>query len=287
MASSIHASPTRRHRRLPAGLRAGGLLVVAVAAVAVVSLIWMPHDPDFANFEQRLAPPAAGHLLGTDHFGRDLAARIMAGARNALWVGMVAVGIGLSIGAALGIVAGYAGGRLDRALMTLLEALYAFPAVLLAMLLATAWRPGATSSMVAVGLATVPIFARLARAGVLSAKAQPYAEAARALGASGGRVLFRHIVPNILGPIIIQASLAMAAAVLIEAALSYLGLGTQPPTASWGRMLREAQSFMFLSPYPGLWPGLGIAITVLGFNLLGDGLRDWTDPRRRSLRWGP
>jgi peptide/nickel transport system permease protein len=168
----------------------------------------------------------------------------------------------------------------------LLEALYAFPALLLALLLATAWRPGATSSMAAVGISVVPIFARLARAGVLTAKAQPYVEAARAVGASGRRVLVRHVLPNILGPIIVQATLAMAAAVLIEAALSYLGLGTQPPTASWGRMLREAQSFMSLSPYPALWPGVGIAVTVLGFNLLGDGLRDWTDPRRRSGR-GP
>jgi len=192
------------------------------------------------------------------------------------------VGIGLALGAAFGVVAGYAGGWIDRTLMTLLEALYAFPAVLLALLLATAWRPGATSSMTAVGLAAVPIFARLARAGVLAAKAQPYTEAARALGASGARVLLRHIVPNVWGPIIIQASLAMAAAVLVEAALSYLGLGTQPPTASWGRMLREAQSFMFLSAYPALWPGVGIAATVLGFNLLGDGLRDWADPRRRG-----
>jgi peptide/nickel transport system permease protein len=271
-----------RRWRLPAGLRVGGLLVVVVVVTALVSLAWMPHDPDAADFLERLAPPSRGHVLGTDHFGRDLGARMMAGARNALWVGLVAVGIGLVAGAGLGVVAGYAGGWIDRALMTLLEALYAFPAVLLALLLATAWRPGATSSMTAVGLAAVPIFARLARAGVLTAKAQPYTEAARALGASGARVLLRHIVPNVWGPIIIQASLAMAAAVLIEAALSYLGLGTQPPTASWGRMLREAQSFMFLSPYPALWPGLGIAATVLGFNLLGDGLRDWTDPRRRG-----
>jgi peptide/nickel transport system permease protein len=263
-------------------LRVGGVLVLFVLGVAIFSLLWLPYNPDAADFLQRLAPPTAAHPFGTDHFGRDLLARMMAGARNALWVGLVAVGIGLTLGMVLGTLAGYAGGWIDRTIMTLLEALYAFPAVLLALLLATAWRPGATSSMVAVGLAVVPIFARLARAGVLTARVQPYAEAARALGASHSRVLVRHIVPNIMGPIIIQATLAMAAAVLIEAALSYLGLGTQPPTASWGRMLREAQSFLFLSLYPALWPGLGIAATVLGFNLLGDGLRDWTDPRRRS-----
>ncbi len=279
-----HRTSARAGWRLPVGLRVGGALVLAVIGVAVVGLVWLPQHPDAADFLQRLAPPSPQHPLGTDHFGRDLLARTMAGARNALWVGMVAVGIGLTLGVVLGILAGYFGGWMDRALMTLLEALYAFPAVLLALLLSAAWRPGATSSMAAVGLATIPIFARLARAGVLAARAQPYAEAARALGASDARVLLRHILPNITGPLIIQASLAMAAAVLIEAALSYLGLGTQPPTASWGRMLREAQSFMFLSPYPALWPGLGIAVTVLGFNLLGDGLRDWTDPRRKSLR---
>jgi peptide/nickel transport system permease protein len=285
--ASIHAArvPAQRpRRRLPLALRVGGVLVLLVIGVAVVSLIWLPFNPDAADFLQRLASPTAHHPLGTDHFGRDLLARMMAGARNALWVGLVAVGIGLTLGMVLGTLAGFAGGWVDRTVMPLLEALYAFPAVLLALLLATAWRPGATSSMVAVGLAVVPIFARLARAGVLTARSQPYTEAARALGASGARVLLRHILPNILGPLIIQASLAMAAAVLIEAALSYLGLGTQPPTASWGRMLREAQSFMFFSPYPALWPGLGIAVTVLGFNLLGDGLRDWADPRRQSLR---
>jgi peptide/nickel transport system permease protein len=269
-------------RRLPASLRLGGILVLCIIGTAVISLIWLPQNPDAADFLQRLAAPTSAHPLGTDHFGRDLLSRMMAGARNALWVGLVAVGIGLTLGVAAGVLAAFTGGPLDRTLTPLLEALYAFPALLLALLLATAWRPGATSSMVAVGLSVVPIFARLARAGVLTAKAQPYVEAARAVGAPGRRVLLRHILPNIMGPIIIQATLAMAAAVLIEAALSYLGLGTQPPTASWGRMLREAQSFMFLSPYPALWPGLGIAATVLGFNLLGDGLRDSADPRRRA-----
>ncbi|MDR7418682.1 MAG: ABC transporter permease [Armatimonadota bacterium] len=271
-------------KRLPPAMRLGGVLVVLIAATAVVSLLWLPQDPDAANFMVRLTAPTGAHLLGTDHFGRDLLSRMMAGARNALWVGMVAVGIGLAMGVTLGTLAAFSGGMVDRVVTPLLEALYAFPALLLALLLATAWRPGATSSMVAVGLSVVPIFARLARAGVLTAKAQPYVEAARAVGVSGRRLVWRHVLPNILGPIVIQATLAMAAAVLIEAALSYLGLGTQPPTASWGRMLREAQSFMFLSPYPALWPGLGIAATVLGFNLLGDGLRDWMDPRRRSQR---
>jgi peptide/nickel transport system permease protein len=261
-------------------LRVGGALVAAVCAVVVTSFVWLPHDPDAADFTARLAPPSPSHPLGTDHFGRDLLSRTMAGARNALYVGLVAVGIALSVGTALGVMAGYSGGWVDRVTSGLLEALYAFPAVLLALLLAAAWRPGATSSMTAVGIALVPVFARIARAGVLATKHLPYVEAARALGASTARLIFRHVLPNVAGPLVVQASLAMGAAVLIEAALSYLGLGTQPPTASWGRMLREAQSFLFLSPHPTLWPGVGIAATVLGFNLLGDGLRDWLDPRR-------
>lgn len=266
-----------------AALRVGGALVAAVCAVALVSFVWLPYDPDAADFTARLAPPSPRHPLGTDHFGRDLLSRTMAGARNALYVGLVAVGIALGVGATLGVVAGYAGGWVDRVTSGLLEALYAFPAVLLALLLASTWRPGATSSMTAVGIALVPVFARLARAGVLATKQLPYVEAARALGAATPRLIFRHVLPNVAGPLVVQASLAMGAAVLIEAALSYLGLGTQPPTASWGRMLREAQSFLFLSPHPALWPGAGIAATVLGFNLLGDGLRDWLDPRRTGL----
>jgi len=257
--------------------------VAATCVTALVSFLWLPYDPDAANFAARLLPPSPEHPLGTDHFGRDLLSRTMAGARNALYVGVVAVGIALGIGTLLGVLGGYAGGWVDRCLSGLLEALYALPAVLLALLLAAVWRPGATSSMAAVGMALVPIFARIARAGVLSVKHQPYVEAARALGASTSRLLVRHVLPNIAGPVIVQGSLAMGAAILIEASLSYLGLGTQPPTASWGRMLREAQSFLFLSLYPTVWPGISIAATVLGFNLLGDGLRDWLDPRRARL----
>lgn len=264
-------------------MRLGGALVAAVCTTALVSFLWLPYDPDAANFSARLLPPSLQHPLGTDHFGRDLLSRTMAGARNALYVGVVAVGIALGVGSVLGTLTGYLGGWVDRFVSGLFEALYAFPAILLAFLLAAVWRPGATSSMTAVGVALIPVFARIARAGVLSVKHEPYVEAARALGASTPRLLARHVLPNMAGPLVVQGSLAMGAAVLIEAALSYLGLGTQPPTASWGRMLREAQSFLFLSVYPTVWPGLGIAITVLGFNLLGDGVRDWLDPRRIRL----
>jgi peptide/nickel transport system permease protein len=214
--------------------------------------------------------------------GRDLLARVLAGAENALYVGLIAVGIGLLAGLALGVLAGFFGGWLDQILTVLLETLYALPALLVALLLAAIFSPGAATSMVAIGLAAVPAFARVARAGVLAVKAQPYIEAARALGMNNLRIMLRHVLPNILGPLVVQASLAFAASILAEAALSYLGLGTQPPTASWGRMLREAQSYQELSPYPVLWPGIAIGLAVLGFNLLGDGLRDWLDPRKSS-----
>ncbi|WP_371862075.1 ABC transporter permease [Meiothermus granaticius] len=240
---------------------------------------WLnPKDPN-ATSPDRLVAFSVVHPLGTDILGRDTLARVLAGAQNALYVGLVAVGIGLLIGLALGVLAGFFGGWLDQLLSVLLETLYALPALLIALLLGAIFTPGATTSMMAIGLAAVPAFARVARAGVLSVKAQPYLEAARALGMGNFRILLRHVLPNILGPLVVQASLAFAASILAEAALSYLGLGTQPPTASWGRMLREAQSYQELSPWPVVWPGVAIGLAVLGFNLLGDGLRDWLDPR--------
>jgi peptide/nickel transport system permease protein len=267
-------------RRLPLAVRIGGFIIVLVLLGMVAG--WLnPTDPN-ATGPDRLFPPSPQHPLGTDLLGRDLLARVLAGAQNALYVGVIAVGIGLSLGVLLGMLAGYFGGWIDSLLSFLLDSLYAFPALLLALLFAAVFNPGATSSMAAIGIAAVPAFARLVRAGVLSVKAQPYVEAARALGMGPARIIARHVLPNILGPLVVQASLAFAASILAEAGLSYLGLGTQPPTASWGRMLREAQSYQELSVFPVLWPGLAIAFTVLGFNLLGDGLRDWLDPRRQN-----
>ncbi|MCS7057687.1 MAG: ABC transporter permease [Meiothermus sp.] len=271
----------KRWRQLPLSLRLGAFLIGLVLLMALASSL-NPTDPN-ATTPNRLAPVfSQGHPLGTDILGRDTLARVLAGAQNALYVGLVAVGIGLSLGMALGVLAGYVGGWLDQALSVLLEALYALPALLLALLLAAVFSPGVTTSMVAIGLAAVPAFARVARAGVLAVRNLPYIEAARALGAGSGRIVLRHILPNILGPLVVQASLAFAVAILAEAALSYLGLGTQPPDPSWGRMLREAQSYQELTPYPVVFPGLAIGLAVLGFNLLGDGLRDYLDPRRQS-----
>jgi peptide/nickel transport system permease protein len=259
----------------------GSFLILLVLLMVLASSL-NPTDPN-ATTPSRLAPLfSPGHPLGTDILGRDTLARVLAGAHNALYVGLIAVGIGLSLGLLLGVLAGYWGGWLDQILSVLLETLYAFPALLIALLLAAVFSPGVTTSMVAIGLAAVPAFARVARASVLSVKALPYIEAARALGMGSGRIMLRHVLPNIMGPLVVQASLAFAVAILAEAALSYLGLGTQPPNPSWGRMLREAQSYQELTPYPVIFPGLAISLAVLGFNLLGDGLRDYLDPRKRS-----
>lgn len=262
-------------------LVAGLILVGTVLGAAAVSFVWLPHQPNKLDFGVQLQGPSPAHPLGTDHFGRDLLARVLVGARGTLYVGFIAVGIALSLGGLVGAVAGYAGGLLDEAVMRLVDVLYAFPAILMALLLAAVYEPGTLTAMVAIGLATVPIFARITRASVLSLKERDYVEAGRSLGAGHARLLWRHILPGALSPIVVQASLSLAVAVLAEAALSFLGLGTPPDVPSWGNMLREAQGFMQLSPYPALVPGLAIIVTVLGWSLLGDGLRDLLDPQTR------
>jgi len=252
-----------------------GLTVFA----ALLSFVWLPHDPNVSDWAAQLSGPSRAHWLGTDELGRDLFSRLLVGARAALYVGFVAVSIALSLGCFIGAISGYAGGVWDEVIMRLVDTLYAFPAILMALLLAAIYEPGALTAMVAIGLATVPIFARIMRSSVLSLKEQPFVEAARAQGMSNARLLFKHILPNALSPIIVQASLSLAVAVLAEAALSFLGLGTPPDVPSWGNMLREAQGFLSLSPYPALVPGLAIMLTVLGWSLLGDGLRDSLDVR--------
>ncbi|BAS29037.1 ABC transporter permease [Limnochorda pilosa] len=267
-------------RRRPWNLVVGAALVATVVTAACVSLVYVPHDPNRMAIDQRLAPPSLAHPLGTDPFGRDLLSRILVGAQTTLWVGVLAVSIGMAAGLALGAAAGLGGRWADEALMRLTDALAAFPPLLLALMLVAVMGAGVTSAMVAIGVATVPAFARLTRAGLLTLRESGMAEAARAAGAGGWRLFTRHLLPNLLPVLLVEASLSFANAVLAEAALSYLGLGTQPPWPSWGRMLREGQSFIALSPYPALMPGLAVALTVLGLNLLGDGLRDRMNPRR-------
>ncbi|MFA5594321.1 MAG: ABC transporter permease [Trueperaceae bacterium] len=260
-------------------LYVGGFLIAVLVLAALVSFVWLPYDPQAMNFASQLSAPSRAHPLGADHFGRDLLARVLVGARSTLYVGFTAVGIALTVGSLLGALAGYLGGFLDEVVMRLVDVAYAFPAILMALLLAAVFQPGTLTAMTAIGIATVPIFARIVRASVLSIKEREFVEAGRALGLRSGRILFRHVLPNALGPLIVQASLSLAVAVLAEAALSFLGLGTPPDVPSWGNMLRESQSFMSMSPWPALVPGLAIVWTVLGFSLLGDALRDLWDPR--------
>lgn len=259
------------------GLSVVGLLVLA----AVAGRAWTPYDPNALDFASRLAGPSLAHPMGTDNFGRDTLSRVLVGASNSLLVGVISVAIGTGLGLLLGALGGYVGGLADDLVMRVLDAMLAFPTVLLALLLAAILGAGIVPAMLAVGLASVPGFARLTRAGVLSVKGLEYVEGARALGAPEARVLLRHVLPNVLSPLVVQASFAFAVAILAEAALSYLGLGSQPPAASWGRMLRDAQTFIDQSAWPTVFPGLVIAVSVLGWNLLGDGLRDRLDPRGR------
>jgi peptide/nickel transport system permease protein len=264
-----------RHRAFDAGLLVTGLIV----GTAVCSLVYTPRDPLRMELSTRLQAPSTSHPMGTDQYGRDLLSRVMRGAIASLAVGAVAVGIGMVVGVALGTAGGWSGGWLDEAAMRLTDAVYGFPAVLSALLIAAVFRPGVLISMVAVGIAYVPVFARLTRASVLALRVQEFVTAAQALGARDSAILWRHVLPNTVSPIIVQATVSFPLAILAEAALSYLGLGTQPPNPSWGLMLRDAQNFLQLSPWYAIFPGAAIALAVLGFNLLGDGLRDLLDPR--------
>ena len=268
-------------RRRPApNLLAGVVLVGLVIATAVVSLVWTPASPTHVAVAERFAGPGQhGHALGSDQFGRDVLSMLMVGARNTLFVGVVAVGIAVALGVPLGGLAALRRGWVEEVVMRTGDLLLAFPALLLAILFAAVFRPGVLTAMIAIGLAFTPVFARLVRGAGLQVLAQDYVTAARTFGSSGGGIFWRHLLPNVANVLVVQATVAFALAILAEAALSYLGLGTQPPTPSWGRMLNDAQSYLDQSPLLALWPGVAIALSVLGFNLLGDGLRDLLDPK--------
>ena len=266
-------------RRWPVTLLAGAALVGLVVLVALLSLVWMPHDPDHVVVPDRFLGPGAGHPLGTDQFGRDELSRLMAGARNTLLVGMVTIVIAIAVGVPVGALAAFYRGPIEEIAMRGSDVLLAFPAILLAMLFAAVFRPGTVTAMAAIGIAFVPVFARVVRGAGLQVMGMDYVTAARTFGSHGWWIVARHLLPNVAGVLIVQATIAFAVAILAEAALSYLGLGTPPPTASWGRMLSDSQSYLYQSPLLALWPGLAIALTVLGFNLLGDGLRDLLDPK--------
>jgi peptide/nickel transport system permease protein len=284
----------REHRSLSAdawrrliSLNTARLGMVIIAILLLVSLlvpIVHDYDPKIdSNLRARLDPPSREHLLGADNLGRDVLVRLVHGARYSLGVGIISVGIGLVIGGTLGMVAGFLGGAIDKVIMRSMDIILAFPAMLLAIAIVAVRGPGLNNTMIAVGVVFIPIFARLSRSMVLSIREQEYITAATCAGVARSRILFRHILPNILSPIIVQSTLGLASAILWAAGLGFLGLGQQPPKPEWGAMLSD--SYKFLAK--GAWwviipPGVAIMLSVFGFNLLGDGLRDALDPRLRA-----
>ncbi len=266
-------------RRLPPSLVAGGVLVALVVLTALLSMVWTPYDPTRVDVPSRFKGPEGGYLMGTDQLGRDELSRVMAGARNTLLVGIVTVFIALGLGVPIGGLAVLRRGGVEEVTMRLSDVLLAFPAILLAMLFAAVFQPSTLTAMAAIGIALVPVFARVVRGAGLQVMAQDYVTVARTYGSGGAWIFLRHLLPNVSSVLIVQATIAFGIAILAEAALSYLGLGTPPPTPSWGRMLSEAQSYLNQAPLLALWPGVSIALSVLGFNLLGDGLRDLLDPK--------
>lgn len=267
-----------RRLRKNASLMIGSTIVILIMLLTVVGSFYTPYDPIKMNIKERLSAPTLKHPLGTDSYGRDVMSRLMRGAHNSLIVGVVSVSGGMLLGIMFGLISGLSRPIIDEVTMRGIDILYAFPAVLSAILFSAILGPSLVNCMLAIGIYNVPIFARLTRASVLSAREEEYVAAAEAIGRTRTAVALYHILPNIISPLIVQATIQFAAAILAEAGLSYLGLGTQPPFASWGGMLREAQTFMGLDPLLAIFPGIAIAITVLGLNLFGDGLRDLMDP---------
>jgi peptide/nickel transport system permease protein len=261
----------------------GATIVVILIFTALFGPYLAPYEPNAIDFSVRFSGPTIAHPLGADDFGRDTLSRIMHGARVSLQVGIIAVSIAATVGTLLGLVAGYAGRIIDEIIMRAMDILFAFPAILLAIAILAALGRGIANAMIAIGVVYIPIFARIARGAVLSVRNEEFVEAARAIGARDSRILFRHIFPNALAPLIVETTLSLAFAILAEAALSFFGLGTQPPDPSWGRMLSEGRAYFRQSPWMGVFPGLAIMLTVMGFNFLGDGLRDALDPRLKNV----
>lgn len=262
----------------------GGVLTLALIAAALLSLVWTPWSPYEIDMAKKLKPPTSMHWLGTDPLGRDVVSLLLVGARNSILVGFIAVGIGLTAGAALGLLAAARRGWVEEAIMRLSDFTFAFPAILSAIMMTAVLGPGIVNSIIAIGIFNVPVFARITRGSAKSIWAREFVLASRAAGKGAARITFEHVLPNILSILIVQATIQFALAILAEAALSYLGLGTQPPQPSWGRMLNEAQTLMFTDPRLAIFPGVAIALSVLGLNLLGDGLRDLIDPRLARKR---
>ena len=279
-ASSRHAAPGfwQRARRHP-GFVIGGVLSLLLLLAAALSYVWTPYSVYEVDMDAKLLPPGAQHWLGTDAFGRDVVSLLLVGARASILVGVIAVGIGLVVGTALGLLASAKRGWVEETIMRVSDFGFAFPAILSAIMLTAVYGPGIVNAIIAIGIYNIPTFARITRAAANSVWNRDYVLAARASGKGPWAITWQHVLPNVLPVLIVQATIRFAIAILAEAALSYLGLGTQPPQPSWGRLLAEAQTLMFQAPLLAVWPGVAIALSVLGLNLLGDGLRDVLDPR--------
>lgn len=261
-----------------------GLILITIYLIAALAgaFALTPYPPNEQHVQDLMQPPSAQYMMGTDIFGRDVFSRVIRGATNSLKVGLLSVAISSIIGIALGSLAGYVGGQFDNAVMRVMDIFFAFPAILLALVIVAALGPGTRNTILAISVVYMPIFARVARGPTLTVKAKEYVLAAQSIGTRRSAILRRHVLPNITAPLIVQVSLALSWAILTEAGLSFLGLGAQPPDPSWGNMLSESRTLLELAPWLAIFPGLAIMFAVLGFNLLGDGLRDVLDPRLRQ-----
>ena len=279
--------PVSSQRSRPAWRRspltvAGLVLIAILALIALTAPLIAPADPLKQVLSTRLKPPSAANWLGTDQLGRDVLSRMIYGSRISLLIGIVVVGLAASVGTLVGLAAGYFGGWVDEALMRLTDVFFAFPALILAMAISGALGPSLTNAMIAIAIVSWPVYARLVRAQVLSLREREYVEAARSLGAPAERIVWGHILPNTLAPLLVQASFDMGGAILSAAGLSFIGFGTQPPTAEWGVMISEGRNYIATHSWLSLVPGLAILLTGAAFNLIGDGLRDALDPRLRG-----
>jgi peptide/nickel transport system permease protein len=282
--TSVWADTWRRFRRSPSALIGLGIIFILAICATLAPQISGHTDPLAQNLATPTLAPSFSHIAGTDKLGRDIFTRLLFGARLSVEIGFVSVGIALVIGTIVGLISGYWGGRLDTVLMGLMDVMLAFPTIILAIAISAVLEQRVSDVVklfFAIGIVAIPIYARIARSSVLAVKEQEFVEAARAVGNGSFRLLFKHVLPNILAPLIVQATLGIGTAELDSAGLSYLGLGIQPPTPEWGSMLNDARDYWLIAPWALLFPGLAISLTVLGFNLLGDGLRDAIDPKAK------